>query len=298
METRYISTFLTVAELKNFTKAAESLHFSQSTVSNQIRHLESELGFQLFDRIGKKVDLTPSGMVFMKHAREILSHMQQLQDINADPSEMTGIFRVGSVESMIYGSMMHCVPLLHKKYPKIEMQIKVGYTSVLKERLKQNLLDLIVTIGDPNDDPLFDQLYLRRERIHFFASSQNELKNVDSLSLKEVLSQPLIGIEEGSAIHRCLMKLANSIALPLSYYFTLENIQALIALLAQGNFISLLPDYYVADHVEQGELIQLNVDMPEQYTYCQVLCYNNKWLPSYAQDLVNLINEHRPGTET
>ena len=60
METRFINSFLTVAELKSFTRAAEEMHFSQSTVSNQIKQLESELGYPLFDRIGNKVDLTPS----------------------------------------------------------------------------------------------------------------------------------------------------------------------------------------------------------------------------------------------
>ena len=66
METRFINSFLTVAELKSFTRAAEEMHFSQSTVSNQIKQLEIELGYPLFDRIGNKVDLTPAGLLFSR----------------------------------------------------------------------------------------------------------------------------------------------------------------------------------------------------------------------------------------
>ena len=64
MEFRQIQTFMQISQVKNFSKAAELLGYSQSAVTVQIRQLETELGVRLFDRTGKKVTLTPSGKEF------------------------------------------------------------------------------------------------------------------------------------------------------------------------------------------------------------------------------------------
>ena len=64
MELRQLSTFIRAAQLQSFSKAAGSLGYSQSAVTVQIRLLEEELGTRLFDRIGRKVTLTPQGSQF------------------------------------------------------------------------------------------------------------------------------------------------------------------------------------------------------------------------------------------
>jgi len=66
---RSIRYVLTVAELKNFTRAAEALHVSQPALSQQIRQLENELGGALFDRSGRAISLTEFGRVYIEHAR-------------------------------------------------------------------------------------------------------------------------------------------------------------------------------------------------------------------------------------
>lgn len=80
MEFRNIITFLKVAELKNFSKAAEKLGYSQSAVTVQIKQLEKELGTRLFERVGKGAVLTESGQDFVFHANEILNTAKQAVD--------------------------------------------------------------------------------------------------------------------------------------------------------------------------------------------------------------------------
>lgn len=72
MELRQLSTLIRAAQLQSFSKAAESLGYSQSAVTVQIRLLEEELGTRLFDRIGRKVTLTPQGSRFLTSAYDIL----------------------------------------------------------------------------------------------------------------------------------------------------------------------------------------------------------------------------------
>ena len=72
MELRQLSTFIQVAQLKSFSRAAESLGYSQSAVTVQIRQLEEELDTRLFDRIGKHISLTTRGVQFLEHAYDVL----------------------------------------------------------------------------------------------------------------------------------------------------------------------------------------------------------------------------------
>ena len=80
MEFRQIQTFMQISQVKNFSKAAELLGYSQSAVTVQIRQLETELGVRLFDRTGKKVTLTPSGKEFWIHANKIIDEMYKAKD--------------------------------------------------------------------------------------------------------------------------------------------------------------------------------------------------------------------------
>ena len=77
MELRTINTFLHIAELHSFSRAARELGYSQSAVSSQIAQLEAELGTPLFDRVGKTVRLTDAGLTFQDYARTLLATAQQ-----------------------------------------------------------------------------------------------------------------------------------------------------------------------------------------------------------------------------
>ena len=74
MDTTTLRTFITLAQIKNFTKTAQQLFVAQSTVTNRIRDLENELGVSLFIRNHKQVDLTPSGQKFLDYAQQLI-HM-------------------------------------------------------------------------------------------------------------------------------------------------------------------------------------------------------------------------------
>ena len=100
MELRNITTFLRVAELQNFTHAAQELGYSQSAVTVQIRQLETELGVPLFERIGRSVSLTAPGQAFLQEAGEIIKAAERAKDAVRTAPEPEGTLRVGTMESL------------------------------------------------------------------------------------------------------------------------------------------------------------------------------------------------------
>ena len=101
MEYRNLVTFLRVAELQNFTKAANQLGYAQSTVTFHIQSLEEELGVTLFDRIGKKVTLTSAGEYLVTYANEMMKILTEIRQLNDSVDVMSGKLRVGVVESVL-----------------------------------------------------------------------------------------------------------------------------------------------------------------------------------------------------
>lgn len=93
MELRNITTFLRVAELQNFTHAAQELGYSQSAVTVQIRQLETELGVPLFERIGRSVNLTTPGQAFLQQAGEIIKAAERARDAVRTAPEPEGTLR-------------------------------------------------------------------------------------------------------------------------------------------------------------------------------------------------------------
>src|SRR5216684_5271058 len=91
LEIRHLRYFLAVAEAGSFSRAADRLGISQPAISQQMRDLETGLRVSLFQRRGKRILLTPTGLIFQEHARAILRQLENfLQELNSEPGQMRG----------------------------------------------------------------------------------------------------------------------------------------------------------------------------------------------------------------
>ena len=104
MEIRQLVTFIRASQFQSFSKAAESLGYSQSAVTVQIRALEDELGVRLFDRLGKRVVLTGQGENFLQNAKRILDEVYNAQQSIKNNGELTGTLHIGTLESLRFCS--------------------------------------------------------------------------------------------------------------------------------------------------------------------------------------------------
>ena len=107
MDIRNLTTFVHVAELGNFSRAAERLGYSQPTISVQIRQLEEELGFRLFDRIGHAVRLTDKGRDILVYAQQVCILCQQIVEDNQEEERET-LIRVATSDSLSESLLFEC----------------------------------------------------------------------------------------------------------------------------------------------------------------------------------------------
>ncbi|MGJ7522839.1 transcriptional regulator CynR [Variovorax sp. LT1P1] len=143
MELRHLRYFSTLAGSLNFTRAAERLHVTQSTLSHQIKQLEEELGTQLFDRSGKRVALTESGEAFLHHATRALQEIDRgLGALREDPKAVSGELRIGSTPTFNLGFIPDCIASFHQRYAGVRVLVEELAADLIAQRLQQGTLDL------------------------------------------------------------------------------------------------------------------------------------------------------------
>lgn len=294
MDLQSIKTFLQVANLENFTRAADEMNYAQSTVTMQIQRLEHELGFPLFERIGRKNYLTSAGLEFLPHAREILLIMQKVNTLGKDSSEIHGTLRIGVLESLLFSTVLQILPELRQHYPNVDIQLKIGQASELLNLLKQNQLDIIYVSNALNSDSTLRCCYKRKEEIIFVACARHPLAQKKQISLADLLAYPFIMAEPSGRCFIRLHEIAAECSQKLRYSVIVDNINAIVKLLQDQHSISFLPDYSLVTEIERGEIVKLDIDIPPQLYYSQLLYHVNKWIPPYMEYFIQLVRNFRP----
>ena len=152
MEIRQLEYVVAVAEEKSISRAAERLHFSQPSLSQQIKKLETELGTILFDRLARGVVTTEAGERFVERARRILA---DLVDARRDAGDMRdavrGTLHVGAIPTIAPFLMPRLVQLFTKRWPDVTIHIEENVTVGLMDHVVNGELDLAITSSVEDD---------------------------------------------------------------------------------------------------------------------------------------------------
>jgi LysR family cyn operon transcriptional activator len=168
--------FKALADCLNFTRAAERVHVTQSTLSHQIRQLEDELGVALFERTGKRVLLTAAGEMFLEYAIEALNSIDRgIAAINVAADEVVSQLQIGVTQTSNLVLVPQCLAVFVTAHPGVRVSIEEMPAESINERVRTGSLDLGVSYrpGDSkglNFEPLYDEeMVLIVSQAHHFA---------------------------------------------------------------------------------------------------------------------------------
>lgn len=192
MELRQFKYFLKAKELLNFTEAAKALYISQSTLSQQIKQLEDELGSPLFERIGKRIALTEAGLLFSEFA---LSSVQKSQDGLLALQEMEEIKGGTLTIGITYGLRSFITGILiefAKNYPMVKLKVEIDTTVELIEKLQNLELDFVLTFKEARKEKELSYTPLFTSAMKFVVAEHSELAHLKSISLEKIAQLPLV----------------------------------------------------------------------------------------------------------
>ena len=190
MELRELRYFLAVAREGNITRAAESLHIAQPSLSKQLMELEKKLGKRLLVRGKRKITLTEEGVLLRKRAEEIVELVEKTaHEISCDPEETRGDLYIGGGTPE---SVLSIGAKLRKQYPGIRFHFFSGDAIEVSEKLDHGSLDFAVML-EPVDNTRYDFLSLPdRSEWGILMKQDDPLADNDYMTKKEIIKLPLI----------------------------------------------------------------------------------------------------------
>ena len=277
MDTKNLTTFIYVAELRSFTKAADRLGFSQSTVSFQIKQMENELGCQLFERINHTVQLTEKGREVLEYAHQINRMTRELKDSMKEETA-SGYIRLAMADSLCTSLLSRDFLHFRELYPNIALKIIAAGTEEMFRLMNHNEADAILTLDNHIYNTEYRILQEEKVRTFFVAGADTEIASASSLSIEELLLQPFILTEKGMSYRRLLEQKLAELSLEIQPVLEIGSTELICSLVEQGAGISFLPEYVIKDRVKAGTLVCLPVSGLEIHVWKQLLYHRNKWV--------------------
>lgn len=233
MELRQLRYFDALCETLNFTRAAERLHVTQSTLSHQIRQMEDELGEALFDRRNKMVRITEAGELFRSFANSALSNIDQgINALKIGTEQTEGEIRIGATASFSSQVMPACVADFWQQYPGVRVSLDEASGAALEQRVASGDLDMAVSYRPTQHEDLWfeplltEQLKLVVPPDHPLGQ-RRRVRMIELHQMRMVLASP--GFQLRQVIDDCLQA-ARAQPVVVAHFETIAPMLALIRL--------------------------------------------------------------------
>lgn len=291
MELRNLITFIYVAELGSFTKAAEQLGYSQSTISFQIKQLEDELGCLLFERINHTITLTEQGHELVSYAHQVRALTEDFKETLAK-EDLRGHLHIVTPDSVCEEMISAHYADFHRKYPSIYIRFSTGDSGNLLHMLDRNEADVIITL----DHHLYNKDYVvaKEQKIpmHFVASSESKFAHCKGLSIKDIIGEPFVLTEYGQGYRRVFDRELAKRSLEITPILEIGRTDIINSVIMENDMLSFLPDFVTADLIAEGKLCYLDVVDMNIDIWKQLIYHKNKWLSKSMKTFIEYIKTH------
>lgn len=247
MELRHLQHFVAVAEERHFTRAARRVNIVQSALSTSIRMLEEELDTRLFVRSTRQVRLTRAGEVLLDKARAVLDAMRDAHDaVAAVQGLRRGTLSIGTVQSLpAFLDLPSLLAQFHAHHPGVEVRLCQGSATLLLEKVRNGRLDLAFLplceppVGIATTMIACDALVLVCAPGH----AQAGRGDVDLAALKD---EPFVDFEADWGTRRLIDCAFRNAGIERRIAFEVSDLDTLLALVARGLGVALVPDSIAA----------------------------------------------------
>lgn len=196
MTIRNLEIFTKVAVLGSMSSAAKNLYITQPSVSLAIAEIEKEYNVQLFDRIGNRLRLTPTGQQLLVYTSSIIQQYKTMELFLKDESHNAGI-RIGATATIGHYIIAPVIEQLKKEIPGLKCEVTVASTGIIEDRLLKSELDIGFVEGDITEPTLVVKPVIEDE-LTIICSNRHRFYGQKSIHLQELEGESLILRELGS----------------------------------------------------------------------------------------------------
>lgn len=291
MEIKNLITFVHVAELNSFTKAAQALDYSQSTVSFQIKQLETELGCLLFDRMNRSLHLTDKGAELLEYAQKVCRLTEEFRQDQLQDQQIHGHVHIVTPDSMCETMMLDNYADFYRHYPHISLKFSSADTADMFSLLERNEADVMLTL----DEHVYRENFIiakeRKISAHFVTGCHSPLAGRKNLSIRDIVDQPFL-LTESMGYRRYLDRILAKQGVHLKPVLEIGRTDIITSTLADSHGVSFLPDFVTRQKAASGEIVYLDVIDVDVDIRQQLIYHKNKWISRTLRAFMDYVSIH------
>jgi DNA-binding transcriptional LysR family regulator len=258
MELHSLRVFLTVANEKSFSRAAEKLLRTQPAISLSIQRLEQALGEKLIDRSAKELLLTDAGRIVLEYARRFESVQGDLENALAELRDKSaGRLTIGANESSTLYLLDH-IEKYRQRYPRIKVQVRRSLSSKIPLELIDGDLELGILTYDPEDERLVSRV-IYTDHLAFIVSPQHRLGSRGEVPIAELGSETFIAHNVVSPYRAVVIRTFQQHKVPLNMDLEMPTVEAIRKMVERNEGVAFLPRMCVEEELRHGLLREVRV---------------------------------------
>lgn len=301
MTLRHIKIFVAICENEyNTTKTADVLHMTQPAVSLAIRELEEYYGIRLFDRIGRRLAITQTGLRMFSYASHILSLFDDMEKAMRD-GDSFGLLRVGA--SMTIGSQFlpDYVKTFCDNYPQMQVHAMVAPSDQLEQQIINNALDFALIEGIAHHPSILSEEYME-DSLVVICPADSSFESNQKISIQQFQQQNFLLREHGSGTREVFDRAARQAGISVTPIWESASTTALVNAVIHGLGISVLPYRMVSKVIQQGDVIPIQIDGISFKRKLYIIYHKEKFLTASAKAFIDICknceNNHPKTTKT
>jgi DNA-binding transcriptional LysR family regulator len=257
MDFRLLKTFEVVASFMSFGSAAKVLHCTQSTVSAQIKSLEEDLGIAVFERLGRRIALTPAGEELQRHARRLLSYEHDIRAAVRQVGETVGLISLRVPQSVADQHLPAILGRFCSSYPRVGLDVSdCGYFH-LAEELRTGEIDAGFLLSMTMESADLSSTVVLTEPMAYVTSPASPLARRTGLTIHDLAGHTLLVPKHDCAYRMKLQQELAQAHVETAAMIELNSVTSVVRCLRAGLGVALLPERAVASEIAARRLIKL-----------------------------------------
>lgn len=292
MNTKNLITFKTILEAGSFQKAADKLNYTQSTVTFQMKQLEEELSLKLFEKVGRRMELTQAGKDILPFVDTILQGAEQINNYGKELSEITGSLKLAIPDSILIYTIQPFIQAFSHEAPNIQLVIN----SIPSEDVNQAVMDGTADIGincekDSYPDTIIHK-YLGTYRILLVAAPFADSSLLDFMTPHQRKPFSLICNEPNGYYQLEMNKYLAEKDIVLEPYMKVQSIEAVKRCVMNNLGVAVVPTYSIVEELKNGSLIPVKTELDEKRYNSIYVYHKNRWISPQMELALNLLQEY------
>ncbi|WP_433848992.1 LysR substrate-binding domain-containing protein [Brucella pseudogrignonensis] len=290
MTLEQLRIFIEVAEREHLTRASEALNLTPSAVSSAIRTLEDRYGAMLFNRIGRRIELTGDGRMFLDEARATLARAQSAERMLSElGSGKRGILTIHASQTIASYWLPPYLAQFHAAYPMLDLRLTLGNTESVTQATEAGLADIGLVEGAVQA-PALSLRKVGADQLIVVTGPDHPWRNAEKLTWDSLFSGQWILREHGSgtrSVFEDAARVAGYDPARLNIALELPSNEAICSAVLSGNYVTAISELVAASHLAAGTLVKANFALPQRQFL--MLSHNDRYQTKALTSFANML---------